>query len=53
MSTKQELESKYTKDELIDLVLQLQSGSTTNQNNKNKRKFDQIENSPEKPVSWR
>ncbi len=51
MTTRQDLES-YTKDDLVELVLKLQASSNTNQdNNRNKRKFDQLENSPEKPVS--
>ncbi len=51
MSTREELESR-TKEELIELVLKLQASPSIGENNKNnKRKFDQLENSPEKPVS--
>jgi tRNA pseudouridine38/39 synthase len=46
--SRQELESK-TKEDLVELVLKLQADSNADQTNKKKRKFDQVENSPEKP----
>jgi hypothetical protein len=50
MSTKTDLE-KLSKEELVDLVIKLREGAKGPEKNIKKRKFDQIENSPEKPVS--
>lgn len=49
MSNKTDLEN-LSKEELVDLVIKLQAGTKGPEKN-NKRKFDQLENSPEKPVS--
>lgn len=48
--SQQELASK-TKEELLELVLKLQADLNAKQGAK-KRKLNQIDNSPEKPVSY-